>query len=132
MVQPGIRADNLKELRRELRQVKDKELDAELKALHKAISDEILDRALPRVPVLTGALKASVRGSGTISAAVGRVGKKRVPYAAAIHWGWPKRNIKATPFLTDAAEELEKDITDRYDEAVSQMLDRVIRTRRGV
>lgn len=129
MVQPAITVDGVRELRKQLRQVKDKELDDELKAIHKGIADEIIQRALPNVPVKTGALKRSVRSSGSLNAAVGRAGRKTVPYAAPIHWGWRKRNIRARPFLTDAAEAIERDITDRYEQAITQLLERVVRGR---
>lgn len=130
MVNPQVTVDGVRELRRELRQVADKGLDDELKALHKDIAEEIIARALPMVPVRSGALRRSVRGSGTKAAAVGRVGRKSVPYAAPIHWGWRRRNIRPNPFLTDAAAEIERDITERYDRAISGMLDRVVRNRR--
>lgn len=120
MTTPAITVDGVKELRARLRRVKDSELDNEMKAIHQAISHEITQFALPRVPVRTGRLKASVRSSGTVREAVGRVGKKSVPYAAAVHWGW------GPPFLTDAAKRLEHGITQRYDDAVSGMLDRTI------
>ena len=38
------------------------------------------------------------------------VGRATVPYAGAIHWGWPARNISAQPFLTDAAKQTEPDL----------------------
>lgn len=130
MVQPSIRVTGVDELRRQLRQVKDKELDDELKGVHRSIAEEIIRLALPDVPVKTGALRRSVRGSGTKASAVGRAGSgRKVPYAPAIHWGWPERHIRRRPFLTDAADKVERDITERYDRAVSEMLDRVVRGR---
>lgn len=126
MPSPSIEVEGLKELRKKLRQVKDSALNDEMKAIHVALAAEITRRALPRVPVDSGALKASVRSSGTVRDAVGRVGKKAVPYAPIIHWGWPKRGIPRRQFLRDAAEVLERDIVDRYDDAVASMLERVI------
>lgn len=120
MVAPSIQIDGIKELNRQLRRVKDKGLDDELKAIHSAIADEVTQLALPRVPVVTGALKRSVRSSGTKAAAIGRAGKKSVPYAAAVHWKY------GPPFLRDAAVKIERDIVDRYDKAVAGMLERTI------
>ena len=131
MVQPAITIDGVKELRRELRHLQDKAYDDELKAVHQEIANEVLDRALPNVPIRSGALRRSLRGSGTKAAAVGRVGSKRVPYAAAIHWGWKAHNIRPRPFLQDAAARVEKDITQRYDEAIAGLLARVISEKRG-
>lgn len=81
------------------------------------------------MPVDSGALKRSVRSSGTKASAIGRAGRKSTPYAAPIHWGWRRRNIRSRPFLTDAAKKVERDITNRYELAISQMLDRVVRGR---
>ncbi len=127
MAQPSIHIDGLKELNRQLRQVKSKELDNELKDIHKELAEEIIRRALPNVPVRTGRLKQSVRSSGTKQSAIGRAGRKSVPYAPAIHWGWPKRGIPRRPFLTDAADAVEKGVVDDYEDAVRQMLNRVIK-----
>lgn len=114
------------ELRRELRRVKDSELDDEMKQIHAELAREVVAKAEPNVPVRSGALKASLRAAGTVRDAIGRVGKASVPYAPPIHWGWKARNIAPQPFLTNAAAEIEQDITDRYDRDVAQMLDRVI------
>lgn len=110
----------LAELQRELRQVKDKDLDKELKAIHEALAKEVVAKALPNVPVKSGALKKSVRAAGTKKDAIGRAGKASVPYAPIVHW-------KHGPlFLTDAAGRIEQNITERYDQQVAAMLDRVV------
>jgi len=126
MAKPSIRVEGLDELRRELRRVKDNELNDSMKAIHQELAAEITRRALPNVPVRTGRLKNTVRSAGTVRDAIGRVGKASVPYAAPIHWGWPSRGIPRRPFLVDAAETVERDITERYERAVADMLDKVI------
>lgn len=123
---PAIHADGLDKLRRELRRVKDAELDGAMKELHGDLAEEIVEHAVPKVPVLEGHLRDDVRASGTVRDAIGRVGGKSVPYAPPIHWGWEARGIDPTPFLQDAAAELEPGISDRYDAAVARMLNRVI------
>lgn len=117
---PAIQVEGLDSLRRELRAVKDRELDKEMKAIHKDLAEQVVRRALPHVPVVTGALKRSVRAAGTVRDAVGRAGKKSVPYAAVVHWHY------GPPFLRDAAEKVERDVVDQYDRAVAQMLDKTI------
>lgn len=123
MVRVGVHVDGLNELRRELRRVKSSELDDEMKAIHAELAAEVVDKAEPNVPVRSGALKASLRAAGTVRDAIGRVGKASVPYAAAVHWKY------GPPFLTDAARSIERDVADRYDKQVAQMLDRVIKGR---
>lgn len=126
MTRASIHVDGLDELRRGLRLVKDRELDAEMKAIHLELAREVVARALPKVPVRSGALKGSVRSAGTVRDAIGRAGRSSVPYAPVIHWGWPKRGIRGRPFLRQAAEGIERDITERYDRQVADMLDRVV------
>lgn len=126
MADRAIQIEGLDDLRKNLRRLKDKGLNDEMKAIHLALADEITKKALPAVPVLTGRLKASVRAAGTVRDAIGRVGKASVPYAAAIHWGWPSRGMPARPFLTDAAEDIERDVAERYERQVAALFDRTI------
>lgn len=46
-----------------------------------------------------GTLRKTVRAAATRSRAQIRAGGKRAPYANAIHWGWPKRNIPRNPWM---------------------------------
>lgn len=115
-----IVVEGLDDLRRALRRVKDQGLNDELKAIHKALAEDITRLALPKVPVRTGRLKQSVRAAGTVKDAIGRVGSASVPYAAAVHWKY------GPPFLTDAAARVERDVVDRYDQALADLLDRQI------
>lgn len=59
-------------------------------------------RAARLVPVRSGRLASTLRGSATPRTGTVRAGSKRVPYAGVIHFGWPRRNISPQPFLTDA------------------------------
>lgn len=122
---PGaaIHAPGLDRLRRELRQVKDRELDDELKAIHLGLAADVVELAEPNVRVKSGAMLDTLRAAGTVKDAIGRVGKASLPYVPAQHWKY------GPPFLTDAAAQLERDIRERYDAAVAQMLDRVIKGR---
>ena len=53
------------------------------------------------------------------------VGRATVPYAGAIHWGWPARNISAQPFLTDAAKATEPTWTRQYLSDIQKIVDKV-------
>jgi hypothetical protein len=76
----------------------------ELKAAHAEVAKLVEDRARPEAPRRSGRLAASMRSSGTQSAAVVRAGGAAVPYAGPIHFGWPARHITANPWILDAAE----------------------------
>lgn len=144
MPKPAIQVEGLDELRRALRIVKDKGLDDEMRAVHKDLAEHVLRLAQPKVPVRTGALKRSLRASGTVRDAIGRVGNRSVPYAAAVHWGHgtgnvsvvqhgtqsrhaSRRHVDGRPFLREAAQEVERDVVDRYDAAVASMLNRIVK-----
>lgn len=75
-----------------------------------------------------GKLAASVRAGATTRAGVIRAGGARVPYANVIHWGWPKRNIAADHFISDAAIRTEPVWVKDYEDHMK----RVVRSVKGV
>lgn len=127
MARPNVHIEGLDEFRRAIRKCQDETVDEALKAIHLELADEVVRRAMSDVPVKTGRLKATLKARGTVRDMIGRAGGiKSVPYAPPVHWGNSKLGIESRPFLTDAAKALEADITDRYDEVMADMLDRVI------
>ena len=48
-----------------------------------------------------------------------------MPYAGAIHWGWPARNIVGQPFLTDAAKATEPIWVAQYLADIQKIVDKV-------
>lgn len=96
---------------------------ADLKATHGKIAAMVAPVGRRGAPHRTGALSASVRGSGTASAAIVRAGGARLPYAGPIHWGWPARNIGAQPFLTDAGKSTEPAWVAMYEHDVQGLID---------
>lgn len=136
--QPAVRVEGLRELRKDLRALDDAVGNQMLKDAHKALAEKVIDLALPHVPVgATGALKASVRGLGSISKATGKAGGARVPYAAAVHWGTGPRpglrgphNIARRPFLWNAIEKLRHTgAVEEYARQLEDILDRTVRGR---
>lgn len=129
--QPAVQVDGLKEVRKGLKKLDDKAGKTMLKEAHKTLADKVAALATPDVPVgPTGRLKASVRGLGTVAAATGKAGGKKVPYAAAVHWGTGPRaglrgphNIKRRPFLLDALDQLEPDAADEYAHQLQRLID---------
>lgn len=118
----GIRVDGARQLRRSLKRAHPDLID-QLKAAHASVAGVVAARAKPTAPVgVTGRLSASVRPGATKTAAVVRAGRSTVPYAGVIHYGWPRRNIKAQPFLSDAAQTTESTWTTLYAQAVDDVL----------
>lgn len=130
--QPAIRVEGSREVRKQLKDLNDKVGKDMLRDAHKKLADRVVNLAEPRVPVRTGALAASMRGLGSVSAATGKAGGAKVPYAAAVHFGVGPRpgklgphNIKARPFLFDGLARLEPDAADEYAHQLERLISRL-------
>lgn len=73
-------------------------------------------------PQLTGALAGSIRSTGTKTAGIIRAGRAAIPYAGPIHWGWPKHNIQANPFLVDGAQRTEPQWLPVYEAHIEAII----------
>lgn len=120
---PLIEVEGAKRLRRTLREAGDDLED--LKTAHAAAAKIAAEAAAALAPRRSGALAASVRSSGQKTAGVIRAGKKRIPYAGVIHWGWPRRGIPARPFLTEGAQRTEPLWIPIYEKAIEHALDQI-------
>lgn len=98
---------------------------SELRDAHKRSATIAASAAAPLAPFRTGALRASVRASGTKTSGIIRAGTARVPYAKPIHWGWPARKITPTPFLSHGAQASEPVWITVYERAVDDALGKV-------
>lgn len=117
-----IRVDGLRELRRRLRRIEGGLQD--LKRINGETAAYIATAARPATPHRTGRLAATLRSSGTNRAGVIRAGTARVPYAAVIHYGWPRRHIEPQPWLIDAAQRTEPAWTARYQAEITDLVER--------
>lgn len=119
----GIKVEGQRELRKTLRQAGDDLED--LKAAHKAAAEIAAGGSRPLTPVRSGTLQGTVRAGGTKTSAVLRAGKKAVPYAGPIHWGWPNRGIAPQSFLADGAKNTEPQWVELFYEALDKALKKV-------
>lgn len=94
----------------------------DLKELNKKIAEIVVDEAVKHVPVRSGKLKASLKAFGAASKARVTAGRKSLPYATVIHWGWPQRNIEGSFFLTNAMEKKQPQILEAYQDGLEQIL----------
>ena len=99
-----VRVEGAKELRRALRRAENDLEKKALKEAHAAGARLVAAAATQIVPKVSGTLAGSIRASGTQTKGIVRAGRKSVPYAGVIHFGWPRRNISPQPFLCEAAD----------------------------
>lgn len=120
---PALQVQGAAKLRRTLKRAGLSVQD--LKDAHKKVAEMVAERSAPDAPRRTGRLAASVRASGTQSAAIVRAGRKSVPYAGVIHWGWKAHHITAQPWLSEAAESSQTTWEGMYLQAIEKIIDTV-------
>jgi hypothetical protein len=121
MPKPVLEVRGGRELRRTLRRAGDDMSD--LKAAHSRVAAIVVGSASP--PVRSGRLAGTQRGSGTKTASIYRAGFASVPYANPVHWGWPRRGIRAQTFGTDAAVRSEPVWYQVFVTAIERIIGRV-------
>ena len=92
----------------------------DLKDLMQALGSIVTKAANP--PEKTGRLAATIRAGRGKTKAVVRAGGARAPYAGVIHYGWPARNIRPQPFLTDALAANRSRIFQELDAGIGELL----------
>ena len=124
-----VEVRGLRELRRDFRKAGGDM--TQLKDLHKYLADDVAGTAKTKVPVRSGRLKNSIRGSATQTAARVRAGNNRksgpssVSYAAPIHFGWSRRGIRPQPFLYEALDDRRNQVIDAYNDQIDSIIRKV-------
>ncbi len=118
-----VQVTGAKELRKAL-----KKMGADVKdltAINRAAAETVADEARSRAPVLTGALRKSVRaGAGKASGYV-KAGGRAIPYAGVIHFGWPRHGISPQPFIYDALDARKDEVVHAYEKRIGDLVERV-------
>lgn len=97
----------------------------DLKAVNRKAADVVVPAAQGLAPVRSGRLEGSIRAGATQKAGVVRAGRKAVPYAGPIHWGWPGHHIKPHPFLADAAKQTEPGWVALYEQEIQKIIEQI-------
>lgn len=121
----GIEVEGAAELRRALKHF-DGGLDA-LKEINHQAAEDVAEAARTRAPVRSGSLVGTIRADRKTRSASVLAGRRKVPYAGPIHFGWPSRNITANPFLYDALDSRREAVAQAYTRGVGALVDRVER-----
>lgn len=77
------------------------------------------------VPRRSGTLAGSVRTGATKRAGVIRAGRKSVPYAGVINYGWPKRHITGRMFANNGVAQTEPAWTKLYEDFIKKTMSQV-------
>ena len=93
-----------------------------MKKTNVAVARTVQARGSTIAPMRTGKLAGSLRPSKQVAKAVVR---SNLIYAGPIHWGWPRRGIKAQPFLVTAAEETRPEWLDEYEKALQAIVNKI-------
>jgi hypothetical protein len=86
------------------------------------IASEGMRLAASFAPKRSGKLAASIKGSKSKSRATIRAGGARVPYAAAINYGWRKRHIEPAGFMQRADEVLRRRVPAELEEQMKRII----------
>ena len=108
-----FRVEGLNKLLRALEKL-DEAAAQNFKAAGVWAGQEVAKTAKTLVPVRSGRLRDSIKGSATRRGAKVIAGRAAVPYAGPIHFGWGRRNIFPQPFLYQAADRRANDVVDQY------------------
>jgi HK97 gp10 family phage protein len=118
-----VQIEGAKELRKAL-----KRMGADVKDLteiNREAAETVASQARDRAPVLSGALRASIKSSATKTKGVVRAGGKAIPYAGVIHFGWPRHNIAPQPFIFDALDSRKDEVVGKYQDRIAALVERV-------
>ncbi len=75
-------------------------------------------------PILSGKLQRSISAGRGKTKAVVRAGSKNVPYAAVQEYGWPKRNIKGSWYMTKAFRSTRGAVVKRLETGITEILEK--------
>lgn len=105
MADPGFQVQGLSQVVRALQEMG---LEVEdLKTAFSRIAAEGAQVASREAPKRSGRLSGDIRGNRAKSKAVVTAGRKSVPYAGPINYGWPARKIKPNGFMQRADEAMQ-------------------------
>lgn len=113
----GVTVEGAAETRRAFRRAADRadRIDREDEDAARVVERD----AVRRVPVDSGALRATIRVVEVMDAAAVIAGSDVVPYAGVIHHGWPARGIAAQPYLDDRRRD---EVAEFYEDEVRDLV----------
>ena len=150
---PGVRVVGLKQFTKELKKFGDVAVQ-DIKDAHEAAAKIVYDAAKPKAPVhgsssvisgkpywqtpghAAGNMARTLRHSGTQRGGFVRAGKKLVPYAGPVHFGWPSRPnpargwqggpIRPNPFIFNALDERREQVAVEFQRYIDRLITKYV------
>lgn len=129
-----VRVDGLREFQRTVRKLKDRELNKKVRGVNKTAAEIVKPAAVLAAPdgkrdaksnkrYRPGKLDKSIKVVASAKSAAIKAGSaSRVPYAAAIHFGFKKRNIKPNRFLFRAMARKSTEVSETYEREIRALV----------
>ncbi|CAD80108.1 HK97 gp10 family protein [Streptomyces phage phiBT1] len=133
-----IRVDGLREFQRNVRTLRDKELNKAVREANKASGEVLIPQAKHESPdgkrdaksskkYRPGKLDKSIKVTASAKGAVIKAGSaSRVPYAAAIHFGYRARNISPNRFLFRAMARKSDVVAATYERRIAAVVEKYL------
>lgn len=121
MNKPQIHVDGIAPLVKALQRSGGEDTLEALRRANAEAAGVIHATAATMVPVRTGRLARTLRGSATPKQGAVRVGTKAVPYAGPIHFGWRAHGIEPQPFLYGALDARRDQVVQAYARSIMQL-----------
>lgn len=133
-----VRVEGLREFQRNVRTLRSKELNKAVREANKASGEVLIPQAKHESPDGTrdaksskryrpGKLDKSIKVTASAKGAVIKAGSAaRVPYAAAIHFGFRRRNISPNRFLFRAMARKSDVVAATYERRIAAVVSRFL------
>jgi hypothetical protein len=129
-----VQVEGLTELQRTLRALKDRDLNKKVRDVNKMAAEIVKPEARKTAPdghrdpksnkrYKPGKLEKSITVVASAKSAAVKAGSaSRVPYAGAIHFGFPKRHIRPNRFLFRAMARKGDEVSATYEREIETVL----------
>ncbi|MBC9714503.1 HK97 gp10 family phage protein [Streptomyces sp. TRM66268-LWL] len=129
-----VRVQGMRGLQQNVRRLKSRELNNSMRAANKKAAEVVKPEAESTAPkgardaksskrYKPGKLAKSVKVTASVKGAQVKAGSAaRVPYAAPVHFGYPKRGIKPNRFLFRAMARKSAEVSETYEREISAVV----------
>lgn len=129
-----VQVEGLREFQRSIRALRDREVTKKVRLVNKAAAEIVKPEAMRTAPegkrdaksnrrYRPGKLGRSVKVVASAKSAQIKAGSAaRVPYAATVHFGYPKRNIRPNRFLFRAMARKGRQVSETYEREISTLV----------